>query len=40
MILSGATVFERNHPMTIAIGEAYGWTSEQVDGFFRTAAAL
>ena len=34
MLLGGATVFERNHPMTIAIGASYGWTSEQVDGFF------
>lgn len=40
MLVSGATVFERNHPMTIAIGAAYGMTSEQIDEFFRAAAAL
>ena len=40
MLLSGATVFERNHSMTEAIGTAYGWTSEQVDDFFRAAALL
>ncbi len=40
MILSGATIFERNHPMTIAIGMGYGMTSEQVDDFFRAANLL
>jgi hypothetical protein len=40
MLLSGATVFQRNHPLTIAIGQAQGMSSEQVDEFFRAAAAL
>lgn len=40
MILSGATTFERNHPLTIAIGAAYGWQAEQVDALFRAAAVL
>jgi hypothetical protein len=40
MIVSGATVFERNHPMTLAIAAARGMTSGQVDDFFRAAAAL
>lgn len=40
MLISGATVFERGHPMTIAIGGAYGWTPEQIDQFFIVAAAL
>ena len=40
MLLSGATVFERNHPFTHAVGTALGWTSEQIDGFFMAAAAL
>lgn len=40
MLVSGATVFERSHPMTIAIGTAYGWTAAQVDDFFRAAALL
>jgi hypothetical protein len=40
MLLSGAVTFERNHPMTIGIGSAYGWTSEQIDAFFVAASAL
>lgn len=40
MLISGATVFERNHPMTEAIGAAYGWSSDQIDAFFTAAAAL
>lgn len=40
MVISGATVFERNNPLTIDIGTAYGWTSAQIDDFFRAAAAL
>ncbi|MET4190672.1 MULTISPECIES: hypothetical protein [unclassified Bradyrhizobium] len=40
MILSGATTFLRDHPMTVAIGMGYGWSSGQVDDFFRAAAAL
>jgi len=40
MIITGATTFERNHPLTIAIGAAYGWTSDQMDALFSAAAAL
>lgn len=40
MIVSGATTFERNHPLTIAIGTAYGWTADQMDALFSAAAAL
>lgn len=40
MLLSGATVFERNHPFTEAVGAALGWTSEQIDAFFMAAAQL
>lgn len=40
MLVSGATVFERQHPMTIAIGTAYGWNDAQIDDFFRAAATL
>jgi hypothetical protein len=40
MILSGATTFERNHPLTQSIGSALGWTEDQIDQFFRSAAAL
>jgi hypothetical protein len=40
MLLSGAVEFRRDHPLTIAIGEAQDMTSEQIDDFFRAAAAL
>lgn len=40
MLVSGATVFERTHPMTIAIGAAYGWTPSQIVDFFQAAAVL
>lgn len=40
MIVAGATTFQRNHPMTVAIGAAYGWNAAQIDAFFRLAAAL
>ena len=40
MLVSGATVFERNHPMTTAIGAAYGWGSAEIDAFFVASAEL
>lgn len=40
MVLAGATVFERNHPLTEAVGAALGWSSEQIDAFFIAAAGL
>lgn len=40
MIISGATIFERNHPLTVALGADYGWTVAQLDDFFRAAAVL
>ena len=40
MVVSGATVYERNNAMTIAIGAAYGLTSEQIDDLFRAAVKL
>lgn len=40
MIISGATVYYRNDPLTITIGTAYGWTSDQIDAFFTAAAVL
>jgi hypothetical protein len=40
MIVSGATTFFRDNPMTIAIGTAYGMTPEQINEFFRAAASL
>ncbi|QCO03023.1 hypothetical protein [Azospirillum argentinense] len=40
MLLSGATEFRRDHPMTAAVGEAREMTPAEVDDFFRRAAAL
>jgi hypothetical protein len=40
MIVSGATVFERQNPLTISISTAYGMTSDQVDAFFLAASLL
>jgi hypothetical protein len=40
MLLAGAVIFERNHPLTAAIAMAQGMTSEQVDAFFIAAAQL
>lgn len=40
MILSGATTFDRNHPLTTEVGNALGWTSEQIDQFFLDASTL
>ena len=40
MLLAGATVFERNHPFTNAVGNALDWSSEQIDQFFIDASKL
>lgn len=40
MMLKGATVFERHHPLTVTIGQLYGWEDEQIDDLFQDAAAL
>lgn len=40
MIVSGATTFNRSHALTIAIGQAYGWTAAQMDALWMAAAAL
>ena len=40
MLLTGASTFQRNHLVTIAIGKAYKWPDEQVDEFFIEAAKL
>ncbi|MBK3798650.1 hypothetical protein GAY33_05290 [Azospirillum brasilense] len=40
MLLSGATTYERAHPLSVAIGEARGLTPEEVNAFFRAAAKL
>ena len=40
MLLSGAAEFQRAHELTAAIGAAHSMTSDQIDDFFRSAAAL
>ena len=40
MLLAGATVFERDHPMTAKLAAGLGMSSEQVDDLWRAAAAL
>lgn len=40
MLISGATIFERNHPMTETLGKMLGWSSEQLDEFFESASKL
>ena len=40
MLLSGATIFRRDHPLTDQIGAAQGMTEEQIDAFFASAAQL
>lgn len=40
MILSGATIFQRNAPLTASLGAAFGWMPEQIDAFFLAASAL
>ena len=40
MIISGATTFQRSHPLTLAIGAACHWTADQIDALFQAAAVL
>lgn len=40
LLISGATSFQRQHPLTDAIGAAYGWNAEAIDAFWRECAAL
>lgn len=40
MLLSGATIFEREHPEVSRFAAALSWTDEQVDAFWLFAAAL
>ncbi len=40
MQICGATQFERTDPLTLAIGQAYGWTAAQLDALWIAAAAL
>lgn len=40
MLLSGATVFKRSHPMTAALGAGLGLSSEQIDAIWIAASQL
>src|SRR6185369_8409464 len=40
MLLSGAVQFQRHHPLTEALGLAFGYTGEQLDDLWRAAYAL
>lgn len=40
MLISGATEFERTHPMVSLIGAALNMTTEQIDAFFLAASLL
>jgi hypothetical protein len=40
MLLSGATEFKRAHPLTAALGLAFGWDNAKIDQFWRDAAKL
>ena len=40
MLLSSATTYERNHPLVGALGSMLGYDSDQMDDFWRAAAAL
>lgn len=40
MLLSGATTFERRHPLTDALASALGYSPAQTDDLFRVAASL
>lgn len=40
MLLAGATVFERSHPLTIGIAAKAGMSPQELDAFWRMCAAL
>ncbi len=40
LLVCGATVFYRLHPMSVALGTALGWTPAQMDALWASAAAL
>lgn len=40
MLVSGATVFERNHPLMLVLTQTLDITSEELDEFFIAAAQL
>lgn len=40
MLLTGATQFDRKHPMVNALMMSFGWSDAQTDDLWRAAAAL
>jgi hypothetical protein len=40
LMIIGNSTFERRHPLVIALGQAMGWTSAEIDQFWIAAAAL
>jgi hypothetical protein len=40
MLLSGASTFDRNHPMTDAIGHALGYSDEEMDEIWKLGMTL
>lgn len=40
MLLSGATIFFRTHPLTVAFGFAFGWMPSQLDDLWIAASKL
>lgn len=40
MVLKGATIFKRSHPLTAAFGQAVGMSAAQIDAFWSYCAAL
>jgi hypothetical protein len=40
MLLSGATTFDRRHPLVAAFSLAFGWTAQDIDTFWLQASAL
>lgn len=40
MLISGATAFECDHPLTLTLAAGLGWSDEEIDDLWRAAAAL
>lgn len=40
MLLTGATQFDRQHPLVAAFAAAFGWSAADVDAFWSSASAL
>lgn len=40
LMIAGATVFKRDHPLVVALGQAYGMNWQQLDALWIAAGAL